>query len=64
LKKKKLDFIVVNNPLIEGAGFGVDTNIVKIIDKDENVEDLPKLYKSELAKIIIDKVIKIINERK
>ena len=64
LKKKKLDFIVVNNPLIEGAGFGVDTNIVKIINKDENVEDLPKLYKSELAKIIIDKVIKIINERK
>lgn len=64
LKKKNLDFMVVNNPLIEGAGFGVDTNVVKIIDKDENVEDLPKLYKSEVANIIIDKVIKIINERK
>jgi len=63
LKKKNLDFIVVNNPLIGGAGFESDTNIVKLIDKDENVESLRKMSKNELAGIILNKILKILNDR-
>ena len=37
IKKKNLDFIVANDLTKEGAGFGVDTNIVKIIDKEGNI---------------------------
>ena len=62
LKKKILDFIVVNNPLVDGAGFGKDTNIVKIIDKNENIESFPLMTKNELAKIILNKILKFINE--
>jgi phosphopantothenoylcysteine decarboxylase/phosphopantothenate--cysteine ligase len=32
LKRKNLDFIVLNNPNVKGAGFGTDTNIASIID--------------------------------
>jgi phosphopantothenoylcysteine decarboxylase/phosphopantothenate--cysteine ligase len=32
LKRKNLDFIVLNNPNVKGAGFGTDTNVASIID--------------------------------
>jgi phosphopantothenoylcysteine decarboxylase/phosphopantothenate--cysteine ligase len=56
LKKKNLDFIVLNNPLIEGAGFGTDTNIVKIIDKNGTIEELPKMTKDEIARRLLLKI--------
>lgn len=56
VKKKNLDFIVANDLTKEGAGFGVDTNIVKIIDKDGNITDYPKMKKEEVANVILDKV--------
>ena len=43
IKKKNLDFIVANDLTKEGAGFGVDTNIVKIIDKEGNITEYPKM---------------------
>ncbi|MBN2542859.1 bifunctional phosphopantothenoylcysteine decarboxylase/phosphopantothenate--cysteine ligase CoaBC [bacterium] len=57
LKKKLLDYIVVNNPLDEGAGFGTDTNVVRLISKDGHCETLPKMLKSELADIILDRIL-------
>lgn len=57
LKEKNLDFIVVNNPNLQGAGFGVDTNIATIIDKKGKIEKLPLMSKKELAIKIIDKLI-------
>lgn len=59
LISKNLDLIVANNLNEEGAGFGVDTNIVKIIDSDGNVFDVPKMEKEKLAHIILDKAISI-----
>lgn len=56
IKKKNLDFIVANDLTKEGAGFGVDTNIVKIIDKEGNITDYPKMKKEEVANVILDKV--------
>ena len=37
LKRKNLDFIVVNTLEDKGAGFGVDTNRIKIIDKSNKM---------------------------
>jgi len=49
LRKKGLDFIVVNNPTEEGAGFAVDTNRVFILDAGGKRTELPLLDKGELA---------------
>jgi phosphopantothenoylcysteine decarboxylase / phosphopantothenate---cysteine ligase len=54
LERKNLDFVVVNNVLEAGAGFGVDTNRVSIIGKEGYREDLPLLPKSEVAHRILD----------
>jgi phosphopantothenoylcysteine decarboxylase/phosphopantothenate--cysteine ligase len=62
IKKKNLDFIVANDLTKEGAGFGVDTNIVKIIDKCGNIEEFPKMKKEEVAKVILDKVKLLLNK--
>ena len=56
IKKKNLDFIVANDLTKEGAGFGVDTNIVKIIDKDGIILEYPIMKKEEVANVILDKV--------
>jgi phosphopantothenoylcysteine decarboxylase / phosphopantothenate---cysteine ligase len=56
LKSKNLDMIVVNNPLHEGAGFDVDTNIVTIIKNDGKETHLEKLPKIEVANKILDEI--------
>lgn len=56
ISKKNLDFIVANDLTLEGAGFGTDTNVVKIITKNGEVEELPQMTKYDLAHRILDKV--------
>lgn len=56
VKKKNLDFIVANDLTEEGAGFGTDTNIVKIIDKEGNISKYPQMKKDEVADVILDKI--------
>lgn len=46
--KKKLDMIVANNLKTQGAGFGVETNVVTLITQDW-VEELPLLGKDQVA---------------
>lgn len=55
LKRKNLDFIVLNNPNVKGAGFGTDTNVASIIDS-KKVDKFKKMTKLELANIILDKL--------
>ena len=62
VKSKNLDFIVANDLTKEGAGFYVDTNIVKIIDKSGNIEEFPKMKKEEVADIILDKIVSILKD--
>ncbi len=62
LKEKNLDLIVLNNPLIQGAGFGADTNIVTIINAKGNVENLPLMTKRDVADKILDKVINLMKD--
>ncbi|MEW9077700.1 bifunctional phosphopantothenoylcysteine decarboxylase/phosphopantothenate--cysteine ligase CoaBC [Terrisporobacter glycolicus] len=56
VNKKNLDFIVANDLTEEGAGFGSDTNIVKIIDREGNINKYPQMKKDEVANVILDKV--------
>lgn len=56
IKAKNLDFIVANDITQPGAGFGSDTNIVKILYGDGRIEDLEKMDKKEVAHQILDRV--------
>jgi phosphopantothenoylcysteine decarboxylase/phosphopantothenate--cysteine ligase len=58
LKQKNLDLIVVNNPRTEGAGFGTDTNVAVLIDKNMKELKTGKMTKFELANIILDYFLK------
>ncbi len=60
LKEKKVDFIVLNNPNEEGAGFDVDTNRADIIRSDGNIEELPLMTKRELAREILQRAIPLL----
>ncbi len=60
VSKKNLDFIIANDITKEGAGFGTDTNIVTIIDKNGNIEDIGKSGKTDIAHRILDKVVQLI----
>ena len=53
LKSKNLDLIVLNNPNVDGAGFGVDTNKVTLIN-NKNIIELPLMSKYEVANSILD----------
>lgn len=57
IAKKNLDMVVANNLKVEGAGFGVDTNVVTLITK-EDVKELPRMTKEEVAIAILDTIRK------
>ena len=56
LKDKKLDLVIANNPLREGAGFGSDTNCGHMVYPDGRVEDVPLMSKLDLSEKIFDAV--------
>ncbi len=58
LRGKNLDLVVLNNPLVKGAGFGTDTNVVKFID-NESIEELPIMSKYDVGNRILDKYLKM-----
>ena len=57
LAKKHIDMIAANNLKVEGAGFGVDTNVMTIITK-ENATELPLMSKEDVADCIFDAIVK------
>lgn len=63
LQKKNLDFIVINNPLVEGAAFGTDTNVVTMLDRKGGTEELPKMSKHKVAEKIMERVESLIGNR-
>ena len=56
LERKNVDMIVANNLKVAGAGFGVDTNVVTFITKEECVEH-ELMSKSEVAGTIVDYIL-------
>lgn len=58
LIKKNIDMICANNLKQEGAGFGVDTNIITLITAN-TIRQLPLLSKEAAANEIIDEALKL-----
>jgi len=54
LKKKNLDFIVLNSLNDKGAGFGHDTNKITILDRLGGEKQFPLQSKIEIARHILD----------
>jgi len=57
LKKKNLDFIVLNSLKDPGAGFQTDTNKITIIDKHNNLFKFELKTKEQVAVDIVDRMI-------
>ncbi|NNE70819.1 MAG: bifunctional phosphopantothenoylcysteine decarboxylase/phosphopantothenate--cysteine ligase CoaBC [Rhodothermales bacterium] len=53
LHGKNVDWIVLNNPTEEGAGFGPGTNKVTLYGRDGRVEPLPVMSKADVALAIL-----------
>lgn len=60
LKRKNLDFIVLNSLRDKGAGFGFDTNQISIIDKYNKVEKFELKSKAEVATDVFNKIITLL----
>jgi len=56
LKKKNLDFIVLNSLKEKGAGFGTETNVVTIVPRRGKIEKLPLMSKFDVANEILNRL--------
>jgi phosphopantothenoylcysteine decarboxylase/phosphopantothenate--cysteine ligase len=56
LQRKNLDMLVANDVTAPGAGFDVETNVVKFLHADGRVEDMPQSSKVEVAHALLDRV--------
>ncbi|MBO4306341.1 MAG: phosphopantothenoylcysteine decarboxylase, partial [Clostridia bacterium] len=56
LVKKNLDMIAANSLKTEGAGFGVDTNVLTLITRD-GIDELPLMSKDEAANRLLDAIL-------
>ena len=61
LEKKRVDMIAANNLKVEGAGFGVDTNLLTLITKD-GLDELPMVTKEAAADLLLDSILKRMEE--
>jgi phosphopantothenoylcysteine decarboxylase/phosphopantothenate--cysteine ligase len=61
LKTKNLDLIVLNSLSDKGAGFGLNTNKVSLIDSKENITHYNLKSKAEVAQDILSNILKLIN---
>ncbi len=59
LVKKNLDFIVLNSLQDKGAGFQHDTNKITIVDKHNNINEYELKTKQQVAKDIVDYLVKM-----
>lgn len=60
LENKNLDFIVLNSMNDKGAGFGVDTNKITLLDKAGKQEEFSLKTKQEVAIDIVNKIISLL----
>ncbi len=63
LKSKDLDLVVLNDATEPGAGFGVDTNRVTLIDRAGKEEELQLMSKIDLAEVLLDRIEEKLNGR-
>ena len=58
LKRKNLDFIIVNDVTDPGGGFGSDTNVVTLLSKNGMNKPYPAMSKTALATLLLTEIIK------
>ena len=63
LTAKGARLIVANDVSASDAGFAVPTNRVTILDDSEGVEEFPLLSKYEVGMRILDRVVRLLDER-
>ena len=56
LEKKNLDMVAANSLRQEGAGFGVDTNVLTLITS-EGEQELPLMSKAQAADALLDAIV-------
>jgi phosphopantothenoylcysteine decarboxylase/phosphopantothenate--cysteine ligase len=56
LRQKNLDMIVANDVSREDAGFESDTNRVKVIYRDGEIEEFPLMTKEEVADQLLERI--------
>ncbi len=59
IAKKNLDLIVANDLTAEGAGFGTETNIVKLIYHDGRIDSLDIMSKRQVADAILNTILEL-----
>ncbi len=64
LQNKNLDLIIANDVTAEGAGFGSETNLVRLLFADGHQEELPLLSKDEVAFRLLDQIVKLLEKRR
>jgi phosphopantothenoylcysteine decarboxylase/phosphopantothenate--cysteine ligase len=63
LRRKGLDLIAVNNPLLKGAAFGSDENEVTLLDREGRSERLSLRPKREIARAVLERVAQALARR-
>jgi len=64
LAEKNLDLIIANDVAQPGAGFGHDTNQIKILYPTGEIRELPLMSKEEASMAILDEVALLIQKRR
>lgn len=62
LEKKCADMIVANNVAAEGAGFGGETNMVTIYNKNGKITEVPMMSKQEVAKRVLGEIASLLKK--
>ena len=63
IKSKNFDLIMANDVTEEGAGFGIDTNIVKLVSANGSITSLPIMSKFEVADHLLTSVVDILKKQ-
>ena len=64
LAEKNLDLIVANDVTKSGAGFGFDTNQVKLLYPSGEIKDLPLMSKDEVSTFVLDEIVSLLKQKK
>ena len=62
--EKNLDLIVANDVTQSGAGFGFDTNQVKILYPSGEIKDLPLMSKEEVSVFVLNEIANLLKQKK
>jgi phosphopantothenoylcysteine decarboxylase/phosphopantothenate--cysteine ligase len=60
LQAKKLDLIAANNISALDAGFAVDNNRITLLFPDGRAEPMPLMSKTEVAQVVLERVLKML----